>query len=96
VYVNHQTQTANQQLSKSNLQASKANDDISKPTVVNCVRWVKIRKEADQKNKDYTEKNTGKIEKSKKHRVLLLGDSHERGCSELVMTKLKNFMLLES
>jgi hypothetical protein len=94
VYVNNQNQTTNQQLSKSNLQASKDNEDRPIPTVVNDVTWVKIHKKSDQKY-DYIDNNIGEMEKSKKHKVLLLGDSHVRGCTDLIKMKLNNLVLLE-
>jgi hypothetical protein len=83
--VNHQIQTVCQGLSTSNLQAFNVK---AMPTAVKGVRRVKIHKEANQKNEDCIKKNTGEMEKYKKHRIQLLGDSHARGCSELTKTNL--------
>jgi hypothetical protein len=75
VHVNHQIQTINQQLSKPNLQAPKDNEDRPIPTVVNGVTW--------ENNHHYIGNNTGNMEKSKNHRVLLLRDSYARGCTDV-------------
>jgi hypothetical protein len=47
---------------------------------VNGETWVK--------NHHYIEINTGKKAKSMKHRALLLGDSHARGCKDLTKKNL--------
>jgi hypothetical protein len=49
---------------------------------------VKNHKKSDQKYNDYIENNTGEMEKTKKHRVLLIGDSHTRGWADLTKKKL--------
>jgi hypothetical protein len=68
----------------------KDNEDRPIPTVVNGVIWVKNNKKTDQKYNDYTESSIKEKEKSKKHRIPLLGDSQARGCADLLKLELNS------
>jgi hypothetical protein len=67
---------------KSNLKASKGNDDQPIPTVVNGIMWRNKNKETDQKYNEYKENDMNEKKGFTRHRVLLLGDSHMRGCTD--------------
>jgi hypothetical protein len=55
---------------------------------VNGVNWLNNKRRADHKHNDYME-NTIKLNgKSKRHRVLILGDSHVRGSADLLKLSL--------
>jgi hypothetical protein len=55
---------------------------------VNGVTRVKNHEESYQQHKDYIQDNINEVQKLKKHRVLVLGDSHVRRCSDLINMKL--------
>jgi hypothetical protein len=87
VQANRQTQTMSQQLNKSNLQSFTDNKDRPIPTVVNGVIWGNNnnKKKTDQKYR----------QKSKRHRVLLLGDSQIRGCADILKQNLNSLISVE-
>jgi peptidoglycan hydrolase CwlO-like protein len=78
VRVNHHIKATSQQ-GNSNLQTSKDNIDRPIRTIVNGVTWVKKHEKSNQNQNDYIKENINEVQKLKKHRVLLLGDSHVRG-----------------
>jgi lysophospholipase L1-like esterase len=96
LYVN-QRLSPNQQSNKPNLQTSKENEVQSIPTVINGVIWAHNDVKSNQKYTDSIEdshiRGYGGIkekEKSKRHRILLLGDSQARGCANLLKQKLNS------
>jgi hypothetical protein len=57
-------------------------------TVINGVPSMRNRKKSEQKHKNQQSNNTGNMVKSKKHSVLLLGDSHAKRSADLIKNEL--------
>jgi putative NADH-flavin reductase len=55
---------------------------------VNAVNCLNNKRKADHKHNDYMENIIKLNGKSKRHRVLILGDSHTRGCADLLKLSL--------
>jgi hypothetical protein len=86
---NHQIQATSQQRSKPNLQEpSKKYEVRSIPTVVNGIPSISNHKKSEHKHSNQQSNNKGNRVKSKKHNVLLLGDSHARSSADLIKNEL--------